>query len=344
MSNTVSVHTSGIIKEEIIFKSKKFAKVLETAKASALSDAPVLIYGESGTGKEVVADFIHKNSVRKEERIIKINCVALPENLFESELFGYEAHAFTGAVKQKKGFFELADKGTIFLDEIGEIPLSLQPKLLRVLQEKEILRIGGNIPKKVDFRIISASNKNLKILVQKGLFREDLYYRLNIIELNMPPLRERREDIMPLINHFVKLFAEKYHKKIMGFEKSAIECLENYPWFGNIRELKNIMERLVIFEKGPLITTEFFPDDLCTKARTCSNKSCLGSLKSGDNSGKKDNNLRENIEKQLIENALIEFNGNQVKAAEKLEMHRNTMRLKIKKYEIDVNALKNRLS
>jgi len=327
--------------EKIIVRSKSFLKVLDMAKAAAASDAPVLIYGESGTGKEVVADYIHNSSSRAGEKIIKINCVALPENLFESELFGYEAHAFTGAQKQKKGIFELADNGTILLDEIGEVPLSLQPKLLRVLQEKEILRIGGHIPIKVDFRVISASNKNLKTLVRKGLFREDLYYRLNVVEINVPPLRERREDIRPLLDFFLEMYIKKYAKKIKGFEKGALECLQNYPWHGNVRELKNLMERLVIFESSERIGTEFFPDDLCVKARTCQNKGCQTDLPEV-NEGT--NKVMDNIEKQLIENALGETGGNQKLAAEKLQMHRNTIRRKIAEYKINLNDIKIRNS
>ena len=325
--------------EKIVVESRSFLKVLDMARAAAVSDAPVLIYGESGTGKEIVADFIHKTSSRRGQKIIKINCVALPENLFESELFGYEAHAFTGAQKQKKGIFELADKGTILLDEIGEVPLSLQPKLLRVLQEKEILRIGGHIPIKVDFRVISASNKNLKSLVQNGLFREDLYYRLGVIEISVPPLRERREDILPLLDFFIGLYSEKYSKNIKGFEQGALDCLQNYPWHGNVRELKNLIERLVIFETGEIIGTEFFPDDLCIKARTCQNKACKTNFTAADG---KDPKIMDTIEKQLIENALLESGGNQKLAAEKLQMHRNTIRRKIAEYKIDLNEIKKR--
>lgn len=326
--------------EKIIVKSRSLLKVLDLAKAAAVADAPVLIYGESGTGKEVIADYIHKTSSRAAEKIIKINCVALPENLFESELFGYEAHAFTGAQKQKKGIFELADKGTILLDEIGEVPLSLQPKLLRVLQEKEILRIGGHIPIRVDFRIISASNKNLKTLMHKGLFREDLYYRLNVIEINVPPLRERREDIGPLLNFFMELYCKKYSKNIKGFETGALECLQNYPWHGNVRELKNLIERLVIFETGEFIGTEFFPEDLCAKARTCQSKSCRPDFPVIiDKKGR----MLDAIEKQLIENALLEARGSQKIAAEKLKMHRNTIRRKITEYDINLAEIKKRV-
>ena len=286
--------------EKIVFKSRSFSKVLDMARAAAVSDAPVLIYGESGTGKEIVADYIHKASSRAGREIIKINCVALPENLFESELFGYEAHAFTGAQKQKKGIFELADRGTILLDEIGEVPLSLQPKLLRVLQEKEILRIGGRIPIKVDFRVISASNKNLKDLVRKGLFREDLYYRLGVVEISVPPLRERREDIAPLLDFFLSLYSKKYSKKITGFEKGALECLQNYPWHGNVRELKNLIERLVIFEKSELIGTDFFPDDLCAKARSCQSGACRTNAAGLAGSAAGDIKTLDMIEKQQI--------------------------------------------
>ena len=329
-----------IDEEKVIVGSRSFSKILDMARAAAVSDAPVLIYGESGTGKEVVADYIHKTSSRAAEKIIKINCVALPENLFESELFGYEAHAFTGAQKQKKGIFELADNGTILLDEIGEVPLSLQPKLLRVLQEKEILHIGGHIPIKVDFRVISASNKNLKSLVQKGLFREDLYYRLNVIEISVPPLRERREDINPLLSFFMELYSRKYSKNIKGFEPGALDCLQNYPWHGNVRELKNLIERLVIFENKEFIGTEFFPDDLCVKARTCQNKACKTNFSAGD---LKEVSIIDTIEKQLIENALLETRGKQKPAAEKLGMHRNTIKRKIEEYGINLSEIKKRV-
>jgi len=316
--------------DSIIGKSESFLKVLELARLSANADVPIFIGGESGTGKEVVADYIHKHSARAGRRILKINCVALPENLFESELFGYEAHAFTGAVKDKKGLFELADKGTIFLDEIAEIPLSLQPKLLRALQEKEILRIGGNMPVKVDFRVIAASNKDLKKMVADGRFREDLYYRLNVVELKIPPLRERRDDLSLLIDYFVKIFSKKYNKSILGFEKNALECLENYPWPGNIREVKNLVERLIIFEKTKYISNKHFPADLCSRAMACQSGSC------SDKTEELHLKPVDDYEKRLIENALIEFGGNRTRAAEKLKMHRNTISRKIREYGIEI--------
>ncbi len=316
--------------DKIIGKSEGFLQVLELARLSACTDVPIFIGGESGTGKEVIADYIHKHSARSKQRILKINCVALPENLFESELFGYEAHAFTGAVKAKKGLFELADKGTIFLDEIAEVPLSLQPKLLRTLQEKEILRIGGNMPVKVDFRVITASNKDLKKMVSNGQFREDLYYRLNVVELKIPPLRERRDDLSLLMEYFVKKFSKKYNKSILGFEKNALECLENYPWPGNIREVKNLVERLIIFEKSKYITTQFFPSDLCSRARACQSGAC------SNDAEKSALKPVDDYEKKLIENALLEFSGNRSRAAEKLKMHRNTISRKIREYGINV--------
>lgn len=319
--------------DRIIGRSESFLKVLELARLAAETDVPVFIGGESGTGKEVVADYIHKHSARAGKRILKINCVALPENLFESELFGYEAHAFTGAVKAKKGLFELADKGTIFLDEIAEVPLSLQPKLLRTLQEKEILRIGGNMPIKVDFRVIAASNKDLKKMVADGRFREDLYYRLNVVELKIPPLRERREDLSLLINYFVKVFSKKYDKHILGFEKNALECLESYPWPGNVREVRNLVERLMIFEKSGYISSRHFPSDLCSRARACRSGSC------SPKTGKPSLGPVDDYEKRLIENALAEFGGSRTRAAEKLGMHRNTISRKIAEYGIDVKNL-----
>jgi len=202
------------------------------------------------------------------------------------------------------------------------------------------LRIGGHIPIKVDFRVISASNKNLKTLVHKGLFREDLYYRLNVIEISVPPLRERHEDIGPLLDYFMRLYSEKYSKKITGFGPGALECLQNYPWHGNVRELKNLIERLVIFENKEFIGTEFFPDDLCVKARTCQNKACKSNFNiSGDI---KAPGIMDMIEKQIIENALLETRGNQKLAAGKIGMHRNTIKRKIEEYNINLSDIKKR--
>jgi transcriptional regulator with PAS, ATPase and Fis domain len=229
-------------------------EVLEIVNRVADADATVLITGETGVGKEIVAREIHKNSLRKDGPFIKVNCASIPESLFESELFGYEKGAFTGATNNGKlGMFELANKGTILLDEIGEIPLNIQSKLLRVLQEKKVTRLGGTSVQKVDVRILAATNLDLKKQVEKGLFREDLYYRLNVIPINIPPLRERREDLFILAAHFLAFYNSKYNKD-KTLAHNATELLRYYPWPGNVRELKNLIERLVLICPQEIIT------------------------------------------------------------------------------------------
>ncbi|HAA90171.1 MAG: PAS modulated sigma54 specific transcriptional regulator, Fis family [Thermoanaerobacterales bacterium 50_218] len=242
--------------ETVVVKSKKMNEVMELAARLAQVDSTVLIYGESGVGKELIANFIHENSPRKKAPFIKINCAAIPENLLESELFGYEEGAFTGARKGGKiGVFEIANKGTLFLDEIGELPLSLQAKLLRVLQEKEITKVGGVKPIKIDVRIIAATNRNLHEMVEQNQFRRDLFYRLNVLSIYVPPLRERREDIPPLAFHFLEKVNKEY-----GFNKrldpQVIKLLVQYDWPGNVRELSNAIERLVVMSSGEVITYE----------------------------------------------------------------------------------------
>jgi PAS domain S-box-containing protein len=238
----------------IIMKSREMHSVMDRALRVANLDATVLLYGESGTGKEVIANIIHKNSNRAEKAFIKINCTAIPENLLESELFGYARGAFTGADKNgKAGVFELSDKGTLFLDEIGEMSLSMQSKLLRVLQEGEVMRIGGDKILRVDVRIIAATNANLPQYIEAGKFREDLYYRLNVMPIGLPPLRQRKDDIEDLTLHFVNQFNKAYKLNKM-IKPVAINCLKNYDWPGNVRELRNIIERIMISFDGNEIT------------------------------------------------------------------------------------------
>lgn len=236
--------------EEIISKSKKFKKVLKQVEQVAPTDATVLINGESGTGKELIARAIHNHSNRKRKALVKVNCAALPANLIESELFGHERGAFTGALTQKVGRFELADGGTIFLDEIGEFPIELQPKLLRVLQEGEFERLGSTVTKRVNVRVIAATNRNLPEEIDKGNFRLDLYYRLNVFPILVHPLRERADDIPLLAHHFAKKFASRFGKSLEPLTKGVIDSLLNYPWPGNIRELENVIERAVIISDG----------------------------------------------------------------------------------------------
>ncbi|GED71706.1 PAS domain-containing protein [Brevibacillus reuszeri] len=245
---------------EFITKSEQIRQVVILAGKLAEVDSTVLILGESGVGKEVVASYIHNNSQRKEKPFIKINCSAIPEHLLESELFGYEKGAFTGATKEgKPGLFELANEGTLVLDEIGELPLSLQAKLLRVLQEHELVRIGGTKPIKIDVRIIAATNRNLQEETRLGRFREDLYYRLNVVPVNIPPLRERKDDILPLLLFFKDKFNSKY-KKTKTFSQEALECLQAYKWPGNVRELQNIVERLIVITDQEVIEVAHLPE------------------------------------------------------------------------------------
>lgn len=237
----------------IVGKHPGMQQIFELIANIAETDATILIRGETGTGKELIARAIHYNSLRKEKEFLKVNCAALTETLLESELFGHEKGAFTGALKMRIGRFEQANGGTIFLDEIGDISISTQSKLLRVLQEMEFERVGGNETIRVDVRIISASNKDLEELIKEGSFREDLYYRLNVIPLNVPALRDRLEDIPILALHFVKLYGERHNKKIASIAPEALQLLMSYDWPGNIRELKNVIERAVILERGEVI-------------------------------------------------------------------------------------------
>lgn len=244
------------MKTDLIGNTLGINKIIDTIKQVANTDVTVLITGETGVGKEVVAREIYKNSGRKNGPYIKVNCAAIPENLLESELFGYEKGAFTGAgSKDKLGLFQMANNGTILLDEIGEMPIKLQSKLLRALQEKEITRVGGTNPIKVDVRVIAATNQNLQEQVKKGVFREDLYYRLNVFPIKILPLRDRREDISILSINFADKFNKKYNKQ-KKFEKDAIKALEHYKWPGNIRELENIIERLIVINNKSTITKE----------------------------------------------------------------------------------------
>ncbi len=242
--------------EEIIGNSKEIKNVFSIIEQVAGSESSILIQGESGTGKELVARAIHKRSTRCENAFIKINCGALNDNLLESELFGHEKGSFTGAIKQKKGRFELADKGTLLLDEIGDISQAMQVKLLRVLQEGEFERVGGESTLHSDVRIISATNKNLEKLLLEGKFREDLFYRLSVIPIKLPSLRERKEDVVPLVNYFLEKMAKKNHQTQKKITNEGIKLLIDYPWPGNIRELENLIERLVVISHGNTIDHE----------------------------------------------------------------------------------------
>jgi len=307
--------------ENIIAKSPRMQQVIEAIKVVAASNATVLITGETGTGKELVARAIHSRSQRRGKPFIAVSCAALPETLLESELFGHEKGAFTGAYAQKKGKFEIANRGTLFLDEIGEMSANIQVHLLRVLEEKEFTRVGGNEPIKVDVRVISATNRDMKEAVAKGQFREDLYYRLNVVNIELPPLRERREDIPLLTQHFLKKFALENNKEIAGFSPEATDFLLRYDWPGNVRELENAIERAVILARKPIIEIDDLPQQTLASRPIPVGK-----------------NLRQ-VEKNHIINVLAQTKGNYTEAAKVLGISRMTLYNKAKTYGINVKKM-----
>lgn len=310
--------------ENIVAKSPKMRQVIEVIKVIAKSNATILITGDSGTGKELVARAIHSQSHRRAKPFIAVSCAALPETLLESELFGHEKGSFTGAHAQKKGKFEIANTGTLFLDEIGEISANTQVHLLRVLEEKEFNRVGGNELVKVDVRVISATNKDLKKAVANGQFREDLYYRLNVVTIELPPLREREDDIPLLAQHFLKKFAIENQKEITGFSPDAIDFLLKYDWPGNVRELENAIERAVILAKNTSIEVTDLPQQNLISA---------GLAPQGGM-------LRE-VEKNHILGVLTQSRRNYSKAARLLGISRATLYNKVKAYGIDVKKIDN---
>ncbi len=318
-----------ILREEIeaefeagsfVAESKGMKEVLGFISRVAKSDSTVLIHGESGTGKEMVARLIHKASNRQNNRFIPISCAALPETLLESELFGYERGAFSGAEKRKIGKFELAHRGTLFLDEIGDLPLSTQVKLLRVLQEFTFERLGSNTTIKVDVRLITATNQDLEKKISDGSFREDLYYRLNVIAIVIPPLKTRKEDIKPLIEHFINKFSCRCNKKIKGISKQGLDKLLRYDWPGNIRELENVIERAVVLCRSTLLESRDFP------------------LKTEFDKRINDIEFLHEVEKEHIKMILKKTDYSLSEAAKRLGIHRNTLRLKMKEYGIKKNA------
>jgi two-component system response regulator PilR (NtrC family) len=309
--------------ENIIGKSPSMQTLFSVISKTAESNASVLIIGESGTGKELVAKAIHSLSPRKDNHIVAINCAAIPEGLLESELFGYMKGAFTGAASSKQGLFELANEGTLFLDEIGEMPMSLQAKLLRVIEGDAFRRVGGISDLNVDVRIISATNKNLQEMIEQKLFREDLYFRLNVLSVKIPPLRERRDDIPLLVDNFLKKFAGD--KKL--FSKEAIELLKNYQWKGNVRELENIIERTVLLCDSEVINVEHLPDEIRSGSKAEKVVVPTG--------GMDIDKLMEDTEKAYILKALERTNGVKTEAAKLLNLTFRSFRHKLKKYGID---------
>ena len=306
----------------VIAKSAAMDDVLKLTGQVAESDATVLIQGESGTGKELIARAIHYNSNRHDKPLITVNCPSIPENLIESELFGHVRGAFTGAVKDRRGKFQLADRGTIFLDEIGDLKDELQARLLRVLQEKEFERVGDSAPIKVDVRVVAATNKNLETLVAQGKFREDLYYRLNVVTIAIPPLRERKDDIPFLIDYFMKKHGKD---KKFGISDDALDLIMQYDWPGNVRELENTIERAIIISTEPVIKLEV----LQPISRNLKKEFALPPEIGAD-----ENLTFEEIEKRAILNALSKTKGNKTKAAKLLDVPRHVLLYRMKKLGI----------
>jgi DNA-binding NtrC family response regulator len=313
---------------EIVGGSAPMRQVFELVKKVAPANSPALILGESGTGKELVARAIHTNSLRENKPFIKVNCAALASGVLESELFGHEKGAFSGAVRRKPGRFEIAADGSIFLDEIGEISLDVQVKLLRVLQEKEFERVGGTETLKMQARIITATNKNLEELVRQNKFREDLYYRLNVVPVQMPPLREHKQDIPLLINHFIKKYMHESDSPIVDIGPDTLAYLENYDWPGNIRQLENVIERALVMSTG----THLSPEDLPQNILSAQVKSGLKLQEKVENKVHNLTSMVEDYEKNLIYNILKECNSNIAKAARLLNIKRTTLRYKMEKY------------
>ena len=315
--------------QNIIGNSPKMITLLETVAQVAPSEATVLISGESGTGKELIAGAIHFNSLRKKGPFVKINCAAITETLLESELFGHEKGAFTGADRRKEGRFSQAHGGTLFLDEVGEMSLMMQVKLLRALQEREFNRVGGESTIQVDVRVIAATNKNLKDRINEGAFREDLYYRLNVVELEVPPLSDRKEDIPLLTRHFLEMFAAKNRKEIKGFTPKAMDNLIRYNWPGNVRELMNAVERGVVLARSSYLDEADFPfmkDSLIENNQE-------DSINPDELSLQGDVPLEE-IEKTAILKTLETANGNKSEAARRLGITRKTLHKKLKAYGV----------
>lgn len=312
--------------ENIIGTSKEITAVLETVKKIAPFKSSVLITGESGTGKELVAKAIHYNSPRRDKTFLAVNCGAIPESLLESELFGHKKGAFTGAIRDRKGLFEEADEGTLFLDEIGELPLNLQVKLLRALQESEIRRVGDDHAIPIDVRVIAATSKDIGQETAQGRFREDLYYRLNVLPLHIPPLRQRRDDIPLLVDHFIKKYNASHSLRCRGITPEALRALVGYTWPGNVRELENVIERALILADTDRIDLKVLPEHIV------SGKICPVVTPEGDLSLKQ--NIRR-VEEDLIRKALIKTRGNKTKAAKLLEISYPSLLSKISDYGIE---------
>jgi len=316
--------------QELVGKSPAILEVAEVISRVAETDANVLITGESGTGKELVAKAIHARSARRSGPFIPVDCAALPENLLESELFGYEKGAFTGATTGRQGLFETANRGTLFLDEIGEVPISMQVKLLRALQERQIRRLGSNTLCKIDVRVLSATNRDLQKSAAAKTFREDLYYRLNVIHIQVPPLRDRRGDISLLASHFLNLFAASHRKETHGISPDAMEALERYSWPGNVRELQNIVERAVVLAQGSRIETADLPRELCT---VCSPDTLSVAAENLSFKQAKDQFIAS-FEKRYLIDLLNNAMGNISRAAKQAGIDRKTIHRLLKRHNL----------
>ncbi len=341
----------------IIGRSEAFLKSIEIAKKAADSDSTVIVFGESGTGKELIARVLHHNSPREKNAFISVNCAAIPHDLLESELFGYEKGSFTGASQTRVGRLELANKGTIFLDEIGDMAPALQVKLLRVLAEREIDRIGGMKSIPIDVRVIAATNRDLEKDIQTGKFREDLFYRLNVIPINLPPLRQRKSDVPLLANYFLDYFNKKRNKSIQGIDDNAMAILVNYTWPGNIRELANYIERMLVLSNGKTIGVNDLPEKALGEApeellknvtpgpdsEESPFEALRTSMKNSFFMGVPDEGLNlkqtlEDFERELIQEALEKTDWVKNKAAQLLSLNRTTLVEKLKKLKITRNC------
>jgi Nif-specific regulatory protein len=321
-SENQRLRAESSLTHDMVGRGSRMREVYQFIERVAPTDSTVLIHGESGTGKELVAAAIHKNSPRKNQPFVALNCAALTETLLESELFGHEKGAFTSAVTQKKGFLEVAEGGTIFLDEIGELSLILQAKLLRVLQEREFVRVGGTRPIKINVRFLAATNKDLQKCSREGTFRADLFHRLNVISIALPGLREHREDIPPLAEHFVARHAKNCNRSVNGISDEALACLSQYDWPGNVRELENALERAVVIGCSDKILAEDLPETL------------LESAKSGGNAPAQYHHAIRNLKKQMILGALNQAAGNVTEAAKFLGVHANYLHRLMRNFEL----------
>ena len=311
------------IDEESLFVCPRMKEIIAIAKKAALTDAPIVVTGESGTGKEILSTLIHQSSLRRDGPLIKLNCAALPEALLESELFGYDKGAFTGAQESHKGKFEVAEGGTLLFDEISDMSLRTQAKLLRVIQEKEYERLGSNEIRRCDVRFLAATNRNLEEAIEKGHFREDLYFRFSVINIEIPPLRQRLEDIHPLCLYFINHFNHKYEKNIKKISDETRKIFLTHSWPGNVRELKNCLERAVIFCEGDVIQVSNLP---LQYQQTSIGKSKSDPIKE----------LHDNVSREMILDALNKAEGNKTRAAEMLKISRKTLYLRMNKLGIDL--------